>query len=268
MSCPTDRDLGDSFAWPMRTVIAAAVLMFGAAGTPPNPAHALQNSPADTAAIRGRVTDAGTGGGVAFALVDVVSANRRTLTDATGTFVLPRLESGIHRFEVSRMGYETYAFDVGVRPGVQFRIELFPEPVMLEGITAAVDRLAERTRRVPHRTYAWGEAELAAFGHPDVISFLNEQPWLICMAGSCSTVVQARGARPVVFIDEWERSWDQLQLYRTDELYRIEFIRNCGMIRVYTKRFMERVASGRVRLPNSFVGDCLWVRRALGLRFP
>jgi hypothetical protein len=109
------------------------------------------------------------------------------LISTGGAFVLPRLESGIHRFEVSRLGYETYVFEVGVRPELPLHIELF------------------------------------------------------------------------VFIDEIERSWEWLQLYRTDQLYRIEFIRNCGMIRVFTKRFMERVADGRVRLPNSFVGECLWV---------
>lgn len=234
----------------------------------PAPARALQSAPVDTVGIQGRVTDAQTGGPVAMALVHVRTTDQRAVTDAAGAFIFRGLEAGTYLFEVSRLGYETYEFELGVRPGMPLLIELHPQPVILEGLRVAVDRFAERTRRIPYDVYSWDEATLASARHAEVAWFLGDKPWLQC-GGSrpgCNTLVAARERPIIVFIDEMLRDWDVLATYRTDQLYRIEFVRNCPMVRVYTKAFMERIAAGRARLPDSFVADCLWVRRRLGLR--
>lgn len=221
---------------------------------------------ADTVTVRGRVTDAFTYQPIAYATVVVGDADRRALTDRAGVFVLRGMEPGVHLFEVSRLGYEPYDVILTVQPGVPLHIELHPEPVALEAIVATVDRLEERTRRIPYNVYAWGEAELVDYGHPNLAAFLDEKSWLECIGDGCNTLVGGRRRAPMLFIDEIERHWDYLATLRTDQLYRVEFVRNCPMVRVYTRAFMERVARGRARLPDSFVADCMDIRHRMGLR--
>lgn len=220
----------------------------------------------DTTAVHGRVSDAQTGEPIAIAMVHVRTVDRRAVTDAAGAFVLRGLPPGMHLFEVSRLGYETYAFEIAVRPDRPILIELHPEPLVLEGITVALDQFGDRARRIPYRVYAWDEATLVGARHTRVVDFLSEQPWLMCPGAECNTWVQGRARTPFVFIDEMLRDWAYLDTYRTDQLYRIESIRNCPMVRIYTKAFMERVARGDARLPGSFVGDCVWVRHTMRLR--
>jgi hypothetical protein len=225
-----------------------------------------EEAPADSVTMHGRVTDISTGFPVAFAAVRFPQVGRTALTDAEGRFVLRDLPAGPLLIEISSLGYEPRDLVVLARAGEGVEIELQPEPVVLEGIVATIDRLGQRTSRIPYSVYAWGEADLAAFGRPSVNEFLSEQPWLMCIDDSCNTLVQARARAPFLFIDEIHRPWVYLKTYDTAELYRIEFIRNCPMVRVYTRAYMERVARGRVRLADSFVADCVDIRRRMGLR--
>jgi hypothetical protein len=222
---------------------------------------------ADSLSIHGRVADWSSGLPVAFATVRAPQVGRSALTDSEGRFVLRDLPAGPLMIEVQQLGYEPHDLIVNIgpaSPGVE--IELMPDPVVLEGIVAAVDRFGERTRRIPYDVYAWGEADLAEFGRPSVLAFLDDKRWLDCDIERCMTLVQARRREPFLFIDEIERPWKYLETYNTDELYRVEFIRNCPMVRIYTRAYMERVARGRARLPDSYVADCMDVRRRMGLR--
>lgn len=217
--------------------------------------------------IHGRVTDVTSGLPVAYAAVRAPQAGRSVLTDSEGRFVLRNLPGGPLMIEVQSLGYEPRDLIVIVGPtdeGVE--IELLPEPVVLEGIVAAIDRFGERTTRIPYNVYTWSEADLASFGRPSVVAFLDDKQWLECDDKGCSTLVQGRREPPFLFIDEIERPWEYLETYNTDDLYRIEFVRNCPMVRIYTRAYMERVARGRARLPDSYVADCMDVRRRMGLR--
>jgi hypothetical protein len=240
--------------------LAAALAFGGGMGLPGGEARA------DSVTMHGRVTDVRTGSPVAFAAVRAPQVGRTAVTDAQGRFVLRDLPEGPLMIEVSSLGYESRDLILRAREGERVEIELLPEPVVLEGIVAAIDRFGERTRRIPYNVYAWGEADLAAFGRPSITAFLDDQQWVFCDDEVCDTVVQGRRRQPFLYIDEIVRPWRDLQTYKTDDLYRIEFIRNCPMVRVYTKTYMERVARGRARLADSFVADCVDVRRRMGLR--
>lgn len=234
------------------------VLIVSLLSLAPAGAASLQAAPADSVTVHGRVLDGQTRQPVALAVVEVVAAARRTLTDSAGRWVLPDLPTGPQLFEFSRLGYETYDLVMTVGTGTAINVELHPEPVVLAALAVTVDRFAERIRRVPYPAYAWDQATLAAHQHPSVTGFLHEQPWLMCPGSivGCNTLLRGREISPAVFIDEIQRDWEYLTTYRTDQIYRIEFIRQCPMVRVYTTAFMNRVARGRARLPDSFVGDC------------
>ncbi|MDH5591156.1 MAG: carboxypeptidase-like regulatory domain-containing protein, partial [Gemmatimonadota bacterium] len=62
--------------------------------------------------IRGRVTGAPSGAGLADALVDVVGAQYQAVSDRTGSFVI-RAPSGEVRLRVSLLGYTTTEVVVG-----------------------------------------------------------------------------------------------------------------------------------------------------------
>jgi hypothetical protein len=222
--------------------------------------------PGDSVTIHGRVTDASTGLHVGFAVVRAPSVGVRALTDAQGRFVLKDLPAGPLLVEVTSLGYKPRDLILIAGNDTEVEIEILPEPVVLEGIVAAVDRFANRMSRIPYQVYAWGEADLSDFGHPSVFAFLADKQWLDCDDEGCMTLVQARQREPFLFIDEIERPWKYLKTYNTDDLYRIEFVRNCPMVRIYSRAYMERVARGRARLPDSFVADCMDVRRRMGLR--
>ncbi|MCH7563075.1 MAG: hypothetical protein IH968_04540 [Gemmatimonadetes bacterium] len=64
------------------------------------------------------------------------------------------------------------------------------------------------------------------------------------------TVVRGRQRPVVLYIDDaLERGGlDQLAIFRPQDLQPMEIIRGCGTVRAYTRRFVEDLARGKVRL--------------------
>jgi len=73
-----------------------------------HPQQVAENPPEarHTVAIRGKVSDAKTGEGIAKALVSIREQSRQTVTDSTGAFSFPQVAPGEVELYVSTVGYE------------------------------------------------------------------------------------------------------------------------------------------------------------------
>ncbi len=77
-----------------------------------------------TGTIRGRVMDADTGEPVALATVVLVESERGATVHEDGTFELVRVAAGRHTVRAQRLGYDSHARSVEVRPGAVVELEL------------------------------------------------------------------------------------------------------------------------------------------------
>jgi len=92
--------------------------------------------------LRGEVRDAATGQTLEGAMVAVVGdLDRQVITDGSGRYFLQRVEPGLRRVRVTRLGHSTIEIEVRVPDegvvSVDFLLQ--PEPVRLPVVTAEAD---------------------------------------------------------------------------------------------------------------------------------
>ena len=134
-------------------------------------------------------------------------------------------------------------------------IELEPQPLVLEAITAISDRLERRRRQSASMVRAFDTKRLAT-STTDLRSFLTGNAAIItmCPAGrSRSTddycVISRGNYRPVtVYLNEMPFFGAPLDLYYPHEFELVEYYPSTAMIRLYTTAFLERVAKGKAFL--------------------
>lgn len=142
--------------------------------------------------LEGIVTDAEDGSPVVGAVVRLPSAERYTLTDRMGRFVLRNVSRGEREVLVQRLGYEPWADTVSVQPDRTLRIALARVPVALEGIevvlgedpahrildgTARSRAIRMATARQPPVFWSrWDRDAIEAADVGDVMEFLTEGP--------------------------------------------------------------------------------------------
>jgi outer membrane receptor for ferrienterochelin and colicins len=112
-------------------------------------------APAQTGTISGRVTDAGTGAGVASAGVRVLAGIRNaggTATDESGNYRISNIPAGTYTVEARRVGYAPTRRDavvVGAGASATVDIAMGPLPTMLEVVITGVSRSAEKIIDAP-----------------------------------------------------------------------------------------------------------------------
>jgi hypothetical protein len=205
----------------------------------------------ETGELRGQIVEMGTSRPLAGAEIGLPALKRWTLTEQDGTFRLGPLPLGEHRVEITHLGYRTHEAVVSVTAdGPALKLELWPDPVVLEGLTVQSSRLQARLQAIPQSTRVVALPALTgAFMPSEAIRRSGEAmvPCRTSMADYC-LIRRGRPVAPVVYIDErLAFGLDELNAHPIESFQRIEIIGH-QMIRAYTVRFMERLALGKEQL--------------------
>ena len=239
-------------------VAAAAAAVF--AGAASGSAQAGSFSPVT---FSGVVVDTYQGEPVEGAIVRLVGTLRPDgsiilgVTGETGRFDIPDVPPGPSQVLVSRIGYADLVQVLDIREGQFVEIAVIPKPIVLEGIEVYVDRLTTRLRQLPYLTNTYDEAALRFAPDFNVAQFLHSQPgfeFVPCFEDLSTTspftqrrdCIRTRGTtpqRPRVFVDDAPAfgGVQELATLPTSEIYRVEVIRGCGQIRVYTVTYVEGI---------------------------
>jgi hypothetical protein len=209
------------------------------------PASAAAQSKVD---LRGKVVEMGTSRPLAGAEVVLPDLNRYALTNEAGDFVVAGIKPGRHRVEVMQLGYRKYEGDLAVSAEEGVRLELWPDPVVLEALTAQVDRLRSRRNAIAATVRVLDRSRLT--DAIDVESALRSSGEVLVRCGTFSDMCiwrRGRAVQPIVYIDERPAFMGELSTYQPEDFQLIEVIGHT-MIRAYTVSFMERLAMGKATL--------------------
>ena len=184
------------------------------------------------------------------------------VSDATGHFNIERVPPGPSEVVVTRIGFADLIQVLDIQAGQFVEVAVVPKPVVLEGIEVYVDRLDARVRALPHIVATFEETELRAAPGLNVARYLDSQPgfaFVPCFGGAASSggairqapdCMRTRGTlaeRPRIFIDDAPSFGGirELATIPTTEVYRVEVIRGCAQIRIYTVSYTEETAVRR-----------------------
>lgn len=226
-----------SLSGPALPVLAALALLI------PAPTHAQAKVD-----LKGRVVEMGTARPLAGAEVVLPSIGREVVSNAEGAFVVKGLLAGRYRVEVEQLGYRKHQGELEVSGDSLITVELWPDPVVLEGLSAQVDRLKRRRNAIPSTVRIADRGRLAtATNMENTIRSLGET-LVYCGSGNFCLMRRGRPVVPTVYIDERPAfGMDELSSYLPSEFHTVEVIGHT-MIRAYTVGFMERLALGKASL--------------------
>lgn len=239
-----------------------APLCAAAAGAPWDAAGQAASAPV---VFSGQVIDTYAAAPVPGAVVRLTETLRRDgsaivgLTDEEGRFSIAGVPPGPSHVLVSRFGYVDLAQVLDIQAGQTIEVAVVPKPVLLEGIVVYVDRLADRLAELPYAASAFLEETIKLAPDLDVASFLASQPGLDfvpCFESGANMgaftrmpeCIRTRGSvvqRPRIYVDDAPAFGGvrELATMPTTEIYRIEVIRGCAQIRVYTLPYVENAAA-------------------------
>ena len=248
------RATGFGSSWTaIATGLAAWATWAGAAGA---------QEPAPTFVLAGQILDSFNERPVIAAVVKVPDLKRYTFTDVNGRFSFPDFPAGTWEIVVEQLGYHTTAGPVTVSEGNGLLIRLEPDPIALEGfrVRSRSERLLTKRRRsIPYRVETLGAETFARAVNPDptvILKYHSGAPIVPC-PGDTSVVTRCvlRKGRPSgisVHLDEGPLAggMEALSTFPLENIHSMDFIflPGSGMLRVYTKWFVERLDETRVGL--------------------
>lgn len=212
--------------------------------------------------VDGHVLHDLTGQPVEDALITIEGRSVGTVTDSTGAFRFDGLPAGLFRFRIERLGFWTTVVPTELSRSTSLLFRISANPIVAERIEVVIDVLKGRRNALPYAARAFGPERLAPHLDLDLESFLRRRAALHLVPCRTSAVGRAlpgppeclpsRGrTNPVrVWIDDSPvpGGLDFTIGYDMAEVHSIEVVPGCGMIRVYTRRFMNSVAAGHRRL--------------------
>ncbi len=249
--------------------------------------------PPDGASLHGVVYDALTGAVIPGAAVYLDGERYGALSDSAGVFRFTDVPPGPQLIAAIQFGYEETASSVEVpEDGVFIEIELTPQPIMLDGVTAVVDnittmerRIRSRRRSAAYQTRAFDQERLLRSVSSNALEFLARETRynpVPCPAGVGNLGPSGSAARglgwgraqasgylsgncllrrgrvisPRVFVDEIPAfgGLDELESYPTAQIYALEVFSQGSEVRAYTYNFMQRMA----RRPMALIPINLW----------
>lgn len=210
----------------------------------------------DTASVVGRAVDAATLAPLAGVQVRMSSLKRTAVSDSNGVFRIAGLPLGDHPTLVTRLGYRTSVGVWRVGPdGLELEVQLAAEPLVLEAIRVQSRRFERRLRASGFTVRGFGNEELALSGSSDASEFIRTRMGLARTAcgslggGGGQECVRVRGApvRPCVIVDERPSfgGFAELELYRPQELFRVDVIAGGAIIQAYTTQYVQRMSQRR-----------------------
>ena len=246
----------------LRTVLPGVAVFVAAAVVATN--AAVEAGAQEQVVFAGQVVDTYLGQPVSDVLIVLPNARKPDgsavagVTDESGRFSIADVPTGPNEVAVSRIGYAELVQVLDIQDGLFVEVALIPKPMVLEGIEVYVDRLESRLRSVPFSSNAHTETDLRFSPDLNVAEYLDSRPgfsFVPCFDGASGSVftrqrdcIRTRGVtpqRPKVFIDDAPAfgGVQELATLPTTEVYRVEVIRGCAQIRVYTISYAEGTAS-------------------------
>lgn len=228
----------------------------------------------DRFVLRGRVIDTTTDFPVPSAIVRDFTTHRVAVADSLGRFVFENVKAGGHELEAARIGYITVQAEVEINTSDTLLIKLYPQPIVLAGIMAVVKKLEVRRERLPYQVRVLTAAQLHSAGGnmQDVLAtraflhFTTCPPRQIALAnpvgrgggftiqdvGYSCVYLRGQPVRVVLYVDEDPVPSDFLDIYYPEEFEEAEVfgggITHAPIVRLYTRRFLERLARGQAAL--------------------
>ncbi len=192
---------------------------------------------------------------MAGALVQLPALGMRSYADSLGYFRMEGVPSGVHQISAHQLGYVTMETMTEAGTGTVLAIQLFPSPVSLEEISVTVDRLASRRRATPYMVTTLSQQEMIRLNAFDAFEALERTPGLFlryCSSSASLECIWSRGrTQRLRFVVDDMPAWAgavELEAYDVADLHSIEVIRGCALVRVYTNRYVERMAKRGQRL--------------------
>lgn len=238
----------------LRRSIFALAAVLAAASLPPASVSA-QQARDEKVNLVGVVVDRQAGTPIVGAYVELVERDVGIYTDAQGRFRFSGVRPGNYSLKTQQLGYRDGVQIVQVEAGSGLvRVELEPDPVMLEAIEVITNRLERRRRSLAMSVRSYDARELATTASFSAFEFVRSRLITVpCPSRSFAThCVWRRGSAvsPQVVVDEmpYFGGLDILMSYDPRDLYLIEVLDAGRQVRIYTNWFAQRLAEGRVRL--------------------
>ncbi|MFT5434219.1 MAG: hypothetical protein ACI9OJ_004932 [Myxococcota bacterium] len=237
--------------------MATAALMALAPSLSGQSAPSGTEADAEATELRGRVVDAATLQPIHGAFVGLSEVDQGFLTDTEGRFTLRVVRSAEYLISASELGYERRTVTVSHDARGDIVIRLDVDPVQLGEIRIMVDRFGSRRKAASVAARAWERRDLLASASMNMLDYLRgrtgrplrECPYLSAFGRVC---VMSRGRlQPVrVYLDEMPvfGGLDELRIFRPHELFMVEVYDSGRHIRLYSTRFMDRLARTGLRL--------------------
>lgn len=238
-----------------RVLLASAIVAATSGG------RAFAQEP-ETFTLTGKVVDAAINTPIVAAVIKVPELKRFAFTDGNGNFSFDDFPQGTWEIVVEQLGYHTSDGEVTVSEGNGLFIRLKPDPIALDELRVQTrsDRLLTRRRnRIPFRVVT---VRPEAFTNP-----INPDPIVIFRRAANSAIVSCPGddtdwitpgclarrggyVRISVFLDEGPMlgGMRSLQTMSHESIHSMEWIPRMAMLRVYTRRFIERLDNSRIAL--------------------
>ena len=254
---------GEAAAFATATIVLGlTVLGLTALGPTVPGAPRLAAQEAATFTLTGQIVDAVNETPVIAAVVKVPDLRRFVFTDVNGRFAFTDFPEGTWDILVEQFGYHTLEGSVTVTDGNGLFLRLNPDPIELEGLrvrTRSEQLLERRRRRVPYRVVRIPTETIANAINPDptaIFRFNAAAPITGCsseadewMTPGC-VVVKGTPTPISIFLDEGPLLGGMVEFAALSHLdiHSMEWIPKMAMLRVYTRRFIERLDNTRISL--------------------
>ncbi len=224
------------------------------------PGASAQEVPTFT--LTGKVVDRVTRTPVVAAVIKVPELGRFVFTDGDGQFRFADFPQGTWEVVVEQFGYHTMDDSVTVSEGNGLFIPLAPNPIELDELrvrTRSEQLLTRRRQRIPYRVVTIRtEAFTNAINtDPTAIFRRNANTALVGCPGVLDEWI-AQGCLPRkggvvnirVYLDEGRMFGGMMELRSIDHesIHSMDWIPSAAMLRVYTKRFIDRLDNSRIAL--------------------
>lgn len=245
------------FNWRLSLLSFAAGIVLAASST------AAQQ--ATTFTLTGVVVDSATGAPISGAWVEIFGRNIVAITDPSGAFRLPKVPAGVMAIRVRQLGYADafIAYDVA-SDITSIRINLAPNPIVLEAVQVVTNRFERRRRAAPFSVRALTSEHLAATAAFDAYDFLHDRlHFITCprasggqglvIAVQRDVCIRYRGGwiAPQLYVDgaPWIGGIEALRGWSKADLHRVEIVRGGAEVWIFTRAFATRLAQGQAQLP-------------------
>ncbi len=203
--------------------------------------------------VLGRVVDGATLAPLRGATVRLSSLRRTAVTDSNGVFTLRGIPPGDHPALVSRLGYQTVVSEWRVgEAGLELEVPLRTSAVQLAEIRVEARRFDRRVYSSRSAVRAFTTDQLAGSTYPDASQFVRGRMMLtptVCgslATGGTEECLRVRGVptRVCVIVDERPAfgGFRELELYRPQELFRVDVLGGGRVVQVYTRQFVEQMS--------------------------